>query len=125
MKYTYAGDMNLDGKINVDDYGRIDFNVPLHNSGWVNGDLNYDGKINVDDYGIIDFNIGIQGPPLGSAPVSAAPASTAPADSASTNAAPPVPPPAPAPAVVWFSPPNTTSVAPDHQDDVIDLLLTS
>ena len=32
-----------------------------------NGDFNYDGKINVDDYGIIDFNVGIQGPPLPSA----------------------------------------------------------
>ena len=28
------------------------------------GDANLDGKINVDDYGIIDFNIGIQGPPF-------------------------------------------------------------
>ena len=62
--YTYGGDANLDGKINVDDYGRIDFNVKLGVSGWYNGDFNYDGKINVDDYGIIDFNIGIQGPPL-------------------------------------------------------------
>src|SRR6187549_2726006 len=60
--YTYGGDANLDGKINVDDYGRIDFNVALGTTGWFNGDFNYDGKINVDDYGIIDFNIGIQGP---------------------------------------------------------------
>ena len=29
-----------------------------------NGDFNYDGKINVDDYGIIDFNVGIQGVPI-------------------------------------------------------------
>src|SRR5439155_25512022 len=62
VMYTYGGDANLDGKINVDDYGRIDFNVPLGTSGWFNGDFNYDGKINVDDYGIIDFNVGIQGP---------------------------------------------------------------
>jgi hypothetical protein len=27
----------------------------------LNGDFNYDGKINVDDYGIIDFDIAIQG----------------------------------------------------------------
>jgi hypothetical protein len=52
----------LDGKINVDDYGRIDFNVELPGAiGWYNGDFNYDGKINVDDYGIIDLNVGIQG----------------------------------------------------------------
>ena len=62
VKYTYGGDANFDGKINVDDYGRIDFNVPLGTSGWYNGDFNYDGKINVDDYGIIDFNVIIQGP---------------------------------------------------------------
>jgi hypothetical protein len=61
VMYTYGGDANLDGKINVDDYTRIDFNVPLGSTGWYNGDFNYDGKINVDDYTIIDFNVGIQG----------------------------------------------------------------
>jgi autotransporter-associated beta strand protein len=64
VMYTYGGDANLDGKINVDDYTRIDFNVPLGSSGWYNGDFNYDGKINVDDYTIIDFNVGIQGAPF-------------------------------------------------------------
>ena len=64
VMYTYGGDANLDGKINVDDYGRIDFNVGLGTSGWSNGDFNYDGVINVDDYGVIDFNVGIQGPPF-------------------------------------------------------------
>jgi hypothetical protein len=59
--YTYGGDANLDGRITVDDYGRIDFNVGLGTSGWYNGDFNYDGKVTVDDYGIIDFNVGIQG----------------------------------------------------------------
>jgi hypothetical protein len=62
VKYTYAGDATLDGKINVDDYGRIDFFSALGGSGWYNGDFNLDGKVNVDDYGIIDFNVGIQGP---------------------------------------------------------------
>jgi len=62
--YTYGGDANLDGKINVDDYGHIDTSVPLGIAGWFNGDFNYDGKVNVDDYGIIDFNIGIQGAPF-------------------------------------------------------------
>jgi autotransporter-associated beta strand protein len=61
VMYTYGGDANLDGKINVDDYGRIDSNIGLGTAGWYNGDFNYDGKVNVDDYGIIDSNIGIQG----------------------------------------------------------------
>src|SRR5204863_2839268 len=68
VKYTYGGDANLDGKIDISDYGRIDFNIPLGVNGWYNGDYNYDGKIDMSDYGIIDFNIGIQGPPIPSAP---------------------------------------------------------
>jgi hypothetical protein len=67
VKYTYGGDANMDGKLNVDDYGRIDSNIGLGTAGWYNGDFNYDGKVNVDDYGIIDSNIGIQGPPLANA----------------------------------------------------------
>jgi hypothetical protein len=65
VMYTYGGDANLDGKINVDDYGHIDSSVVLPGvSGWFNGDFNYDGKINVDDYGIIDSNVPIQGAPF-------------------------------------------------------------
>src|SRR6185369_8262474 len=40
VMYTYGGDANLDGHLDVDDYGKIDFNVNLGNSGWVNGDFN-------------------------------------------------------------------------------------
>ncbi|MEO6437243.1 MAG: hypothetical protein ABIP55_15990, partial [Tepidisphaeraceae bacterium] len=32
-----------------------------------NGDFNYDGKINIDDYGIIDFNVTAQGSPFSTA----------------------------------------------------------
>jgi hypothetical protein len=64
VKFTYGGDANLDGKVDVDDYGRIDANVTTGNRGWYNGDFNYDGKINVDDYGILDFNLGSQGAPI-------------------------------------------------------------
>ncbi len=67
VMYTYGGDANLDGKIDVLDYGRVDSNVPLGTSGWFNGDFNYDGKIDVLDYGIIDFNISIQGAPFSTA----------------------------------------------------------
>src|SRR5206468_6545269 len=60
VKYTYGGDANLDGKINVDDYSRLDVNIGLGTSGWYNGDFNYDDLINVDDYGVIDSNMAIQ-----------------------------------------------------------------
>jgi hypothetical protein len=67
VMYTYTGDATLDGKIDVDDYGKIDTSIGLINTGWVNGDFNYDGKINVDDYAIIDSTIVIQGPSLAAA----------------------------------------------------------
>jgi autotransporter-associated beta strand protein len=67
VMYTYGGDANLDGKLNVDDYGRIDSNIGLTTAGWYNGDFNYDGKVNVDDYAMLDSNIGIQGAPFPSA----------------------------------------------------------
>jgi hypothetical protein len=61
-----VGDANLDGKVNIDDYGRIDSNVGQSGVvfGWYNGDFNFDGKINIDDYGLIDSVIGAQGPVL-------------------------------------------------------------
>jgi hypothetical protein len=65
LKYTYAGDANLDGIISGDDYSTIDFNLGVANaSGYFNGDFNYDGIISGDDYSTIDFNIGAQGSPL-------------------------------------------------------------
>ena len=56
ITYTYNGDANLDGRINSDDYFRIDSgflaqpSVPLY----AQGDFNYDGRINSDDYFLID-----------------------------------------------------------------------
>jgi len=65
VMYTYGGDANLDGKINVDDYIKIDSGIASGLTGWVNGDFNYDGKVNIDDYTtVIDANIGNQGAPF-------------------------------------------------------------
>jgi hypothetical protein len=58
LRFTYAGDADLNGAISGDDYGTIDFNLLVKgSSGYFNGDFNFDGVINGDDYGIIDFNI--------------------------------------------------------------------
>jgi hypothetical protein len=64
VKYTVKGDANLDGRLNIEDYGRIDSFVGLSQGNpsvncWFNGDFNYDGKIDVLDYGIIDSLIGL------------------------------------------------------------------
>jgi hypothetical protein len=63
--YTYAGDLNLDGTINPDDYALISFNDPDPTAtGYYNGDINYDGDINADDFAAIDFNFNNQGAPF-------------------------------------------------------------
>ena len=83
VMYTYGGDATLDGKINIDDYVRIDNGIAGNLKGWANGDFNYDGKVNIDDYTtVIDANIGTQGAPFptgGSISSSALTSSTSPA----------------------------------------------
>ena len=61
VMFTYGGDATLDGKINIDDYVKIDSGIAGGYTGWVNGDFNYDGKVTIDDYiTVIDANIGNQ-----------------------------------------------------------------
>jgi hypothetical protein len=69
LKYTYNGDANLDGRINADDYFRIDsgFLDQPQNPTYVQGDFNDDDTINADDYFLIDSAFLGQGAPLGSA----------------------------------------------------------
>lgn len=65
IKYTYAGDANLDGTIDGGDYGIIDNFIQVPGaSGYGNGDFNFDGVIDGGDYGIIDNNIQAQGAPF-------------------------------------------------------------
>jgi hypothetical protein len=65
VKYTYAGDLNLDGRVDAQDYGIIDNWVQVPGaSGYANGDINYDGVIDAVDYGIVDNTIQLQGPPI-------------------------------------------------------------
>jgi GH25 family lysozyme M1 (1,4-beta-N-acetylmuramidase) len=65
VKYTYAGDANLDGVIDGGDYGVIDNFVQVPGaSGYFNGDFNFDGVVDGGDYGVIDNNIQAQGAAL-------------------------------------------------------------
>jgi hypothetical protein len=63
--YTYAGDLNFDGRVDAQDYGIIDNFVQFPGTfGYANGDINYDGVIDAADYGIIDNTIQLQGAPI-------------------------------------------------------------
>ena len=67
IKYTYNGDANLDGRINADDYFKIDsgFLAQPANPTYADGDFNYDARINADDYFLIDSSFLGQGAVLG------------------------------------------------------------
>ena len=54
VKYTWNGDANLDGRVNSDDYFRVDAGFLGNKVGFANGDFNYDGTVNSDDYFLID-----------------------------------------------------------------------
>ncbi|HZZ44997.1 MAG TPA: dockerin type I domain-containing protein [Tepidisphaeraceae bacterium] len=58
LKYTYYGDLNLDGKINADDYAIIDRAFAqgglAGSAHWTDGDVNYDGVVTSADYLLID-----------------------------------------------------------------------
>jgi len=54
VRYSWNGDMNLNGVVNADDYFLIDSGFSSQKTGYQNGDLNYDGVVNADDYFLID-----------------------------------------------------------------------
>jgi hypothetical protein len=58
IKYTWNGDVNLDGAINLNDYFIVDSNYIAQGSdvpvSYAQGDVNYDGAINLNDYFLID-----------------------------------------------------------------------
>ena len=55
--YTFAGDANLDGRVNA-----LDFSALASDYGasgvWVQGDFNYDGKIDTSDFAMLSTNFG-------------------------------------------------------------------
>jgi hypothetical protein len=60
-KYTYFGDMDLDGQVTAGDYGVLDANLgstPPAGAAWVSGDADLDGTVTSGDYGILDANLG-------------------------------------------------------------------
>lgn len=55
MRYTYAGDANLDGIVNASDLGLLGQHWQGTGS-WYQGDFNYDGVVDVDDLYILATN---------------------------------------------------------------------
>jgi hypothetical protein len=66
VKYTYDGDANGDGLINIDDYVQIDsaYLAQPANPLYGQGDFNFDDRIDIDDYCLIDSAFLGQGQPL-------------------------------------------------------------
>jgi len=63
--YALIGDLNLDGRVTVDDYTVIDANArsdPPMGVEWLHGDANLDGLVTDDDYSVIDAALGGQLP---------------------------------------------------------------
>src|SRR5262249_34914711 len=65
VKYTYDGDMDLNGKVDGADYFLIDNGFLNQFTGYRNGDLDYNGKIDGADYFLIDNAFLNQGGTLG------------------------------------------------------------
>ena len=55
VKYTYNGDANLDGRIDADDYFRIDQGMLVGGAGYREGDFDYSGGVDGDDFVMIDL----------------------------------------------------------------------
>ena len=56
---VYAGDSNLDGKVNALDFNAIATSFGVTGSGvWTQGDFNYDGTVNTSDFMTMSLNFG-------------------------------------------------------------------
>ncbi|HEV8607714.1 MAG TPA: PEP-CTERM sorting domain-containing protein [Tepidisphaeraceae bacterium] len=63
IKYTLMGNLNLDDRVNADDFFLIDrgFSSPVGLNQYYNGDIDYNGVVNADDYTYIDRAYAMQG----------------------------------------------------------------
>jgi hypothetical protein len=69
VRYTYLGDLNLDGVVNALDFNQLATNYGAANGKiWVQGDFNYDGLTNSTDFSplAVNFNRALPSPALGS-----------------------------------------------------------
>ena len=55
VQYTYYGDANLDGQVDIADLGRLATNWQTSGA-WSSGDFNYDGFVDISDLGLLAGN---------------------------------------------------------------------
>jgi hypothetical protein len=53
VKYTFFGDLNLDGKVDGNEIAAAVNGFNLHLGGWANGDANYSGQVDGNDIAAI------------------------------------------------------------------------
>jgi hypothetical protein len=68
LMYTWYGDANLDGQVNIADFNTLATNFGTASGvNWQTGDFNYDGSVNLLDLNAIASNFGAS-PIAGAAP---------------------------------------------------------
>ncbi|MDB5326723.1 MAG: hypothetical protein JWM57_2292, partial [Phycisphaerales bacterium] len=58
VKYALAGDANLDGRVDFNDFLRLQNNFNSANAGFAGGDFDYDGKADFNDFLALQNNFG-------------------------------------------------------------------
>jgi hypothetical protein len=56
--YVLGGDANMDGTVDIADFGILSANYGLSGRDWQEGDFNYDGVVNIGDFDILSANYG-------------------------------------------------------------------
>jgi hypothetical protein len=58
LKYTYNGDTNLDGTVNLSDFNKLASNFGQSPRRWVHGNSNFDNTVNLADFNRLAANFG-------------------------------------------------------------------
>jgi hypothetical protein len=69
VRYTYCGDSNLDGTVDLTDFTYLAANFNGSGKNWLQGDYNYDGNIDLTDFTLLasNFNQALPSALLGAA----------------------------------------------------------
>ncbi len=65
LRYTFNGDANLDGNVNLGDFNRLAANFGQSGRAWSDGDSDYNGTVNLNDFNQLASNFGLSLAPDG------------------------------------------------------------